>query len=192
VTFSRHDLCERFPFLESLEEDWKPVSRAALMGWLGFFLLFLLYLARVEDSPVVDLLWLIVHEGGHLVFAPFGKFLSVVGGTLLQLAVPLGLVAYFALQRQLPATALCLFFFFENFLGIAVYIADAHAMALPLVSMGSGEITHDWYYILSTLRLLHRDGQIAAVVSFAGWSGMLATVAWLAWRGWKLASPARC
>ena len=188
MSFTRHDLYERFPFLESLEEDWKPLSRAALAGWLVFFLLFLLYLVRTEDSPYVDILWVIVHEGGHLVFTPFGKFLHVLGGTLLQLAVPLGFAGYFALQRYLPAAALCLFFFFENFLGIAVYIADAHAMALPLVSLGSGEIMHDWYYMLSTLHLLHRDGQIAGLVYFTGWAGMAGTVAWLAWRGWTLQS----
>lgn len=186
MIFSRHDLYERFPFLESLEEDWKPVSRRVLTGWLLCFVLFLSYVARAEEPPVVDLLWLIVHEGGHLVFAPFGKFLSVAGGTLLQLAVPLGFAAHFALQRNLPAAAFCLFFYFENFLGIAIYIADAHAMTLPLVSLGSGEITHDWYYILSTLRLLHRDGQIAALVRFAGWTGMVSTTLWFAWRGWSL------
>lgn len=186
MSFSRHDLFERFPFLESLEEDWKPVARWVWLAWLAFFVLFLFYLARTEDQPYIDILWLIVHEGGHLVFMPFGKFLHALGGTILQLAVPLGFACYFALQRHLPATALCLFFFFENFLGIAVYIADAHAMALPLVSLGSGEVTHDWYYILSSMRLLHRDGQLAALVRFAGWTGMVSTTLWFAWRRWSL------
>ena len=186
MSLTRQGFYERFPFLESLEEDWKAVSRGEVLGWLAFFLFFLLYLARAEDSPYVDILWVILHEGGHVVFTPFGKFLHILGGTLLQLAVPLGFAGYFTVQRHLAAAALCLFFFFENFLGIAVYIADAHAMALPLVSLGSGEITHDWYYLLSTLHLLHRDGQIAALVRFAGWAGMVSTAMWFAWRGWKL------
>ncbi|MGH9805394.1 MAG: hypothetical protein ACRD4D_09510 [Candidatus Acidiferrales bacterium] len=186
MSFTRHDLYERFPFLESLEENWKPLSRGAVLAWVAFFVLFLIYLARTDDQPYVDILWVIVHEGGHIVFMPFGRFLHALGGTILQLAVPLGFAGYFALQRHLAAAALCLFFFFENFLGIATYLADAHAMALPLVSLGSGEVTHDWYYILSSLRLLHRDGQIAAVVRFAGWAGMAATLLWFAWRGWSL------
>ena len=186
MSFSRQHLFERFPFLESLEEDWKPVSRWAVLTWLAILVLFLFYLARTEDQPYVDILWVIVHEGGHLVFSPFGRFLHALGGTILQLAVPLGFACYFALQRHLAAAALCLFFYFENFLGIANYIADAHAMALPLVSLGSGEVTHDWYYILSTLRLLHLDGQIAAVVRLAGWAGMAGTIVWFAWRGWRL------
>jgi hypothetical protein len=185
MSFTRQDIYDRFPFLESLEEDWKPVSRGALAGWLAFFVLFLLYLARADDPPYVDILWLIVHEGGHLIFALFGKFLHVLGGTLLQLAVPLGLASYFTLERHLPAAALCLFFFFENFLGIAVYMADAHSMALPLVSLGSGEITHDWYYLLSRFHLLHLDAQIAGVVRLTGWAGMVATLTWFAWQGWK-------
>lgn len=179
---SRTELYERFPFLESLEEDWKPISRVALAGWLVFYVLFLLHIATAE-GVYVDLLWLILHEGGHLVFSPFGKFLMVLGGTVMQLAVPLGFAGYFALQRHAPATALCLFFFFENFLGIAVYMADAHAMALPLVSLGSGEVIHDWYYLLSTVHLLHRDTQLAALVKMTGWAGMFAAVVWLGWRG---------
>lgn len=188
MSLTKHNLYERFPFLESLDEDWKPVSRGAVLAWLVFFAFSLIYLARTDDQPYTDILWLIVHEGGHLVFMPFGRFLNALGGTILQLAVPLGFACYFSLHRQLPAAALCLFFFFENFLGIATYMADAHSMELPLVSLGSGEITHDWYYIFSSLRLLHRDGQIAAAVRFAGWAGMAATGFWFAWRGWRLAA----
>lgn len=177
-----NNIVERFPALEALEEDWKPIPKWALAAWLGFFGLFLLHVAATRDSPIVDLLWLIVHEGGHLVFAPFGQFLSILGGTILQLAVPLGFAGYFALQRHLAGTALCLFCFFENFLGIAVYMADAHKMELPLVSTGGGEPIHDWYYLFSHLHLLHRDTSIAAVVRWLGWMGMLATPLWLAWR----------
>ena len=122
MSVSRTDLYERFPFLESLEEDWKPVSRWALAGWLAFYALFLLHIARSE-SVSIDLLWLILHEGGHLVFSPFGKFLMVLGGTLMQLAVPLGFALYFVLQRHAPATALCLFFFFEWYRRVDKYLS---------------------------------------------------------------------
>lgn len=177
-------IAERFPALEALEEDWKSVSRWALAAWLGFYALFLLHTATADDQPIADLLWLVIHEGGHLVFSPLGKFLGILGGTLLQLAVPLGFTFYFALKRHLPASALCLFFFFENFLGISVYMADAHKMELPLVSTGSGDTIHDWYYLFSSLHLLHRDTSIASGVNFLGWVGMVATVGWLGWRGW--------
>lgn len=181
-------LTERFPALEVLKEDWKPVPRWALASWLGFYALFLLHVTTADDQPIVDLVWLVIHEGGHLVFSPLGTFLGILGGTILQLAVPLGFAFYFALQRHLAATALCLFFFFENFLGISVYMADAHKMELPLVSTGGGEPIHDWYYLFSSLHLLHRDTRIASGVSFLGWAGMLATVGWLGWRGRRSSS----
>ena len=31
---------ERFPFLYTLEEDWQPVARWALAGWLVFYVFF--------------------------------------------------------------------------------------------------------------------------------------------------------
>ena len=68
----------------------------------------------------------------------------MLGGTLLQWLVPFLLACYFFYQRQVPAFVFCLFFFFENWLYTATYMADARAQALPLVSVGGGdEAIHD-------------------------------------------------
>ena len=59
-------------------------------------------------------------------------------------------------------------------------MADARAMVLPLVTAGDSDyIEHDWHTIFSSLGMLQYDTKIAAVVSFLGWLGMLATVFWL-------------
>ena len=59
-------------------------------------------------------------------------------------------------------------------------MADARAMLLPLVTAGDSDyIEHDWHTIFSSLGVLQYDTKIAAVVSFLGWCGMLATVVWL-------------
>jgi di/tricarboxylate transporter len=57
-----------------------------------------------------------IHEGGHLLFRLAGEFISVAGGTFLQLFVPFALAAYFFFRRQSQGVAFCLFFFFEQVL----------------------------------------------------------------------------
>ncbi|HEV2182558.1 MAG TPA: hypothetical protein VGR39_02650, partial [Candidatus Acidoferrales bacterium] len=84
---------------------------------------------------------------------------------------------------HVTGTAFCAFFFFEQFLPIATYMADARAQALPLLTVGDGShIIHDWNYLFSSLGVLNHDTQIAAAVRALGWLGMLGTVAWLLYR----------
>jgi hypothetical protein len=163
---------------------WDMVSRPAATAWLGFYVLFLIHAARnTEGSLLIDNVNLIIHEGGHLLFGWLGASFGLYGGTLLQSIVPGALAASFAYRKHTAGTIFCLFFFFENFLYIATYMADARLQELPLVSIGGGEaVDHDWQRILSGLGLLQHDTQIAAVVRAIGWIGMLATVAWLLWR----------
>jgi len=116
-----------------------------------------------------------------LLFAWFGQTMCLWGGTILQWLVPLLLAAYFFTQRQTAAFVFCLFFFFENWLYTATYMADARAMALPLVTVGDPEFAeHDWHAIFSSLGVLQYDTRIAASIRFLGWMGMLGSMAWLA------------
>ncbi len=174
-------------FLEALDEDWQPISKQALAAWLAFYGLFLVYaLSRQKgESLFIDLVFVPIHEGGHALFGFFGYTLSVAGGTLLQLFVPLALAVYFFFQRQLPGTVFAGFFFFENFLSVGTYMADARRLELPLVSLGGSEdVQHDWTYLLGTAGLLQYDTAIGGFVRFLGWLGMLGTIAWFAWKGW--------
>ena len=96
--------------------------------------------------------------------------------------VPFLLAAYFFHERQVAAFVFCLFFFFENWLYTATYMADARAMVLPLVTRGlrlrRARLEHDF----TSLGFLHYDTTIAAMVRTLGWCGMIASVAWLASR----------
>jgi hypothetical protein len=173
-------------FLDAFREPWRPLSVSALIASLAFYLLFLLY-ALLDRSGFlfIDNANLIVHEAGHLLFSYLGQTLMILGGTIFELFVPFALAVYFAWRRQPVGTAFCAFFFFENFLYIATYMADARAQELPLVTVGDSDyVEHDWFHIFSSVGLLQHDIQIAAVVRILGWLGMLATVGWLAWR-WK-------
>jgi len=177
-------ITDRLPFLDALENDWQPVARWALVAWLIFYLLFL-YQALRGQGPLlmIDLVFVPVHEGGHLLFRFFGQWIGIAGGTLLQLFAPFALAVYFALQRHVTGTAFCAFFFFEQFLPIATYMADARAQALPLLTVGDAEyVIHDWNYLFSSLGVLNHDTAIAAIVRTLGWLGMCATVAWLIYR----------
>ncbi len=177
---------ERLPFLENLDEEWQPIPRVALWIWIVFYVACLWGLAAGWEFPrIIDLVFIPVHEGGHLLFHWFGEFIMVAGGTFLQLAAPFALAVYFAFRRQAQGVAFCLFFFFEQFLPIATYMADARAQELPLLTVGDADyVIHDWNYLFGKLGLLAHDTQISSAMRIAGWLGMIAIVLWLIRRGW--------
>ena len=167
-----------------LDEPWKPVSRPALAAWLIFYAAFLTYAFSAHGGFLfIDSANLVVHEGGHNLFGWFGPTLCLWGGTLLQWLVPFLLAAYFFTQRETAGMVFCMFFFFENWLYTATYMADASAQVLPLVTTGDPDfVEHDFYRIFTSLGVLQYDTKIAAVVRLLGWCGMLACVGWLAFR----------
>jgi hypothetical protein len=174
-------------------EDWKPVSRPVAIIAIFFFLLFFLYAAINRSGFLfLDLANLMIHEVGHPLFgiigggaeAGFGHTLMVLGGTLFELIVPLACAAYFFLRREATGAACCAFWFFENFLYIGTYMADARASALLLV--GSGD--SDWEVLFTQWNLMLHDTQIAHATRTVGWLGMLASVTWFAYRSLRRAS----
>jgi hypothetical protein len=171
-------------FGETFERPWKPVSRPVLVAWLIFYVWFLSYAFRAHGGYLfIDSANLVVHEGGHNLFAWFGHTLMLWGGTLLQWLVPFLLAAYFFKERQPTGFVFSLFFFFENWLYTATYMADARTQILPLVTTGDPDfVEHDFFAIFSSLGVLQHDTQIAAVVRTLGWCGMIACVGWLAFR----------
>jgi len=183
---------ETVPVLGASPKGWNRVPLAALAAWLVFFGLFLYQAARGSGFLLLmDTVLVPIHEGGHLLFQYFGTTIGVAGGTFLQLFVPFALAAYFAYYREPQGVAFCSFFFFEQFLPVATYMADARAMQLPLLTVGdSGYVIHDWHYLFSKLGVLQYDTVIAGWVRFAGWIGMIWVVLWLVWRGLTSPKPA--
>jgi hypothetical protein len=178
---------------EMLFEGWKPMWRWAVWAWVAFSALFMAYALKEQGGFLfVDSANLVVHEGGHLLFGWMGQTLGIWGGTILQWAVPLLLAGYFLFQRQLAGTAFCLFFFFENWLYTATYMADARAMILPLVTVGDPDMAeHDWHAIFSSLGVLQYDTTIAGVIRVLGWCGMVGVVVWFAWRAHGISESPR-
>lgn len=115
---------------------------------------------------------LIFHEAGHFIFAPFGRFMSVLGGSLLQFLIPVIAAIAFLRQeeRQLFGAAICIWWAGQNLIDLAPYIGDSRSLQLVLLGGRTGaEVEgHDWEYILTQLGLLHRDQAIGRVVHALG------------------------
>ncbi len=120
-----------------LDLDWDAVPQAAFFGWLAFYVVLLgnaVFGGKLFQW--FDLVFVPIHEGGHLLFGYFGKWIMVAGGTFLQLFVPFALAVYFMFKRQVPGAAFCAFFFFEQFLPVGTYMADALCKFLEYVTVG--------------------------------------------------------
>lgn len=168
---------------------WQAVTIWRLIGFIaglgGFFAL--MFLSEPGFVHPIDDANLLFHEAGHPIVGLFSRRLEPYGGTFGQLFFPLVLMVKFWRLGQPLSFAGSGIWFFENFLNISRYMADARALVLPLV--GGGD--HDWNTIFSRWSVLMRDLQIAQGVKIAGWIGigaMCVFVAWLAFqdRGRKL------
>jgi hypothetical protein len=145
-----------------------------LMAFYG-----ILCVKDLPDASLLDRVNLVAHEAGHLFFSWFGEFIHVLGGTIGQLFVPAAFTVYFFLRREFFSSAVALFWAGQNFLGISVYMKDAQAMALPLVSVGGGEdVIHDWNYILLKLGILRWDHAVGTGALSAGVVIMTASIIW--------------
>jgi hypothetical protein len=104
-----------------------------------------LWLALSYEYHALDHVNLAIHEAGHVVFMPFGMTMHFLGGTLLQLAMPLAFVLAFTFKRRAFDAAVCVLWFAESLMYTAWYLRDAYLMQLPLV----GGERHDWNWLLS-------------------------------------------
>lgn len=102
---------------------------------------------------------LVFHEAGHVLFGFFGRFIGVLGGSLLQFVVPLALAGVFLKQHDPFGASVCTWWAGQNLLDLAPYIADARALQLVLLGGKTGaEVeAHDWEYLLTELGWLRFD-----------------------------------
>ena len=141
-----------------------PVSRSRLAFAILLAAYGLYYLANPDHYGLLDHVDLPIHETGHIVFAPFGEFMTALGGTLLQLIFPAAFVWYFRRRGDRFAAGVALWWVAQNLWNVSVYIKDAQAQELPLV--GGGE--HDWAYLLDALGWLEQDQRVGQIVRTVG------------------------
>ena len=152
------------PHPSAAEASWRPQIRIAALGLIALYAI--ARLRNPEYWDPLDDLNLAIHEAGHLVFSAFGDTITVLGGSLFQVIVPLVFVGYFARTRQRYAAAVTMAWVGVNLLNVSRYIGDARAQELPL--LGGENSIHDWWYLLINWDLLPRDHVIARWVHFFG------------------------
>jgi hypothetical protein len=148
-------------------DDWKQIGKAVFIFFLA------LYGANCAFRPtewhLIDGVNLVAHEAGHLLLGYFGQFIGAAGGTIGQLFVPAALAVFFFFKQSQYASTVPIFWFGQSMINISVYVKDAQAMALPLVSVGGGGYAiHDWNYMLSRLGALRYDQVIGNTIYVFG------------------------
>jgi hypothetical protein len=135
---------------------------------------------RVNDS-FIHLPNLVFHEAGHVLFMPFGQFMTALGGSLTQVLVPLACAGAFLGRARDPfGAAVASWWAGENLIDVAPYINDARDLQMVLLGGRTGaEVEgHDWEYLLGAMGMLHRDHAIAAAVHAIGMLAMIGALVW--------------
>ena len=133
----------------------------------------------------MHLIVLPIHEAGHLLFIPFGRFMTVLGGSLFQVLLPLVLMASFMFgfggsRRDNFAASLMLWWAAVSIIDVAPYIWDAFDPKMILLGGKTGAESdgHDWQNILGDLGLIRRAHLIAGIAHKLGLVVMLTAYAW--------------
>lgn len=131
---------------------------------------------------------LIFHEAGHFIFSPLGRFMTVLGGSLFQILIPVICAVSFARQAEDAvrttahwyAAAVCTWWAGQNIVDVAPYIADARKLQLTLIGgRTGGEVEgHDWEYLLTQLGWLHLDTTLGRAAQVTGTLVMVAALVW--------------
>jgi len=152
---------------------------ALLAAW-GFYL-FSRDLAGGEvGQSFMHGILLVFHEAGHVIFIPFGEFMTVLGGSLFQVAFPLGIgLAFLRVNRDGFAAALGLWWAGVSLVDVAPYIYDALHPQLVLLTGETGENgAHDWIYLLRRLGQLDRAQGWGRFTHLVGGLVMVSGVVW--------------
>lgn len=178
-----------------LAEDWlltteESVNPFHFAGRVLAFLVLALWGWRFMTTPLdtnytgesfLHLVNLPFHEAGHLLFMPFGRFMTILGGSLGQILMPLVCLGTFLLKTRDPfGGSVALWWTAENFMDVAPYINDARAMELLLLGGFTGKEVdaHDWNNLLTMLGWLQYDHGLAKLSYGIGTVLMLLALAW--------------
>ena len=164
-------------------------SRAAAVGRGIFLLVLALWTttlvggvsAERVNSSFLHLPNLVFHEAGHILFIPLGRFMTVLGGSLTQVLVPLVCAGALLWQtRDAFGASVAIWWAGENLIDVAPYINDARDLQLVLLGGRTGaEVEgHDWEYLLNAMGVAHKDHTFAAVVQTVGTLTMVAALVW--------------
>jgi len=170
----------------------KIIGRVALLFFLlvwGIRFIFSSPESNYAGESFMHLVNLPFHEAGHILFSIFGQFLSVLGGSIMQLLIPLICLATFILKTgDIFAASVALWWTGQNLIDLAPYINDARDLKLMLLGGVTGaevDDYHDWEFILKRLGLLKCDHAIAMTAHVFGSILIISACIWGAWELWR-------
>jgi len=141
---------------------------------LAFAAVFSLYFLSVAFYPMegsfLDTVDLPIHETGHLLFSPLGRFPGVAGGSLFQLTVPAVFVGYFVRREEWFSSSIVLFWVGQSMINVYVYAQDAVKMELVLLGglTGSEGGFHDWNFLLTETGMIKHTSLVAGAIWILG------------------------
>ena len=140
--------------------------------WGWSFILADHYSAELNNS-FMHMINLVFHEAGHVIFRLLGDFMAILGGSLLQLLVPVIFLFSFIKRKDTFAASIMLWWFAQSMMDLVAYIDDAQRQEMWLLGGVQGKDMpgiHDWNSILSQLGLLEYAHELAVLFS---WSAIL-------------------
>ncbi|NIQ18674.1 MAG: hypothetical protein GTN95_00400 [Gammaproteobacteria bacterium] len=150
-------------------------------GWQFILMDYSLYPNQIMNSFMHNIN-LVFHEAGHVFFKPFGRFMMILGGSLMQLLVPIVLMLGFILKNHDNFSAsICLWWLGQSLMDLAPYIDDAMDQQLMLLGGKTGADSpgsHDWNNILIEFDVLEKCHAYAKLTDMAGTLVMLLAFAW--------------
>ncbi len=146
--------------------------------WLPSSTHFIIFLG----SAVLNNANLVFHEAGHVIFIPLGRFMTILGGSLFQVLVPLLCMVAFLTRHLEPfAASVTLWWSGQSMIDLAPYINDARAQRMILLGGFTGRDRpgyHDWNNLLGQLGWLNFDHTLANLVHYAGSALILLSLLW--------------
>lgn len=189
----RAALVERLAAIPARGNIWQFYGYALM---LAVFSIWGVRLARMDYSwgemggSFMHNILLPIHEAGHVLFIPFGEFMTILGGSLFQLLLPLIAAATVLWQNRDPfGAAIGVWWCGASLMDLAPYIYDAKQPQLTMLGGHTGQDgPHDWIYLLGAFHRIEQSQVLGALAHKLGALLMLAGLAaagWVLWRIWQ-------
>jgi hypothetical protein len=153
-----------------------------LLGWFTIRFASHSIASNYAGGSFLHLIDLVFHEAGHILWSPFGRFLSVLGGSATQVLVPVVCLVAFWRRGDRFGAAVGAWWAGQNLVDLAPYINDARALQLVLLGGRTGaEVEgHDWEYLLTAIGRTTWDHGLARLAHGVGLLVMLGALVWAA------------
>ena len=169
--------------------EFNPVSWGARLALLTILAVWGIkfIVTPITSDYTMNSFWHLVnlpfHEAGHIFFRPFGRVITSLGGSLMQVLMPVVCLLVFLIKTRDPfAGSVALWWTGQNFIDIAPYINDARSLSLPLLGGNVGYSSpygfHDWEFILKETGMIRFDHTIARLSHAMGTILILTAIVW--------------